>query len=450
MRRSLVLATVTALFTTAAQADITVGKDAAVATPEGITVKVIRIGSGVNPQGSNSNQPRDRIIFADTDGNPLYASPEDPPGVSNCAGECAQTWVPFDADENAQPAGYWSILERSDGTRQWAFRDQPMYRYFAEMNVPMARRASSGDYDYSEQAAAEDESELSAEERERREKIRQAASSRGGPTAHGHDVDGRYVLEILPETWMPMPIGITVKEFRAAPGFVLTNLNDRSLYFYTDEATAVPEGDIWKPVVAGQAALPVGDFSIIQRADGIYQWAYQGRSLFTFDGDREFGDANGRYENDSNFELAYVLRYFMPEGIQIRKSHTYGGLLVTSDDKPIYVRERGNGGVDAILRNDRGRLGVGQTLGISACDAKCEETWKPLLADADAKPTGYWGLYERPDGTQQWAYYGYAAYTYAGSQEMGSTEVYDDVDHFEIAGNTPNEGIPLHWRVAPP
>ena len=75
MKRILTLATMTALLATGANAAVTVGNGAPVATPEGITVKVIRIGAGVNPQGSNSNQPRDRVIFADTDGNPLYVSP---------------------------------------------------------------------------------------------------------------------------------------------------------------------------------------------------------------------------------------------------------------------------------------------------------------------------------------------------------------------------------------
>jgi predicted lipoprotein with Yx(FWY)xxD motif len=450
MKKLFALSTLAALLTTTtgAYAAVTAGNDAAVATPKGITVKVVRIGTGVNPQGSNSNQPRDRVIFADTEGNPLYASPDDAPGVSNCTGDCTETWVPFTAEAGDEALGYWSIIERTDGSLQWTFRDQPLYRFNEEMATPKASRKSSGDYDYTEQAL-EAEKELSPEEKRKLEAARQAVGRRDA-TASGHDVDGRYVYEILPETWMPMPMGITVKEFRPAPGFVLTNLEDRSLYFFTGDLGSAPRSADWTPVEAGQAALPVGDFSIAQRPDGVFQWAYQGKPLFTFSGDREFGDANGRYEGNSNFELAYVLRYFMPDGIQIEKSHTYGGLLTTSTGEPIYVRERGNGGVDAVYRGDRGRPSVGRGLGISTCDAKCEETWKPLLAPADALPTGYWGIYERPDGSKQWSYYGYATYTYNGQRDMGSVEVYDDVDHFELAGSTPNEGIPLHWRVAPP
>ena len=196
--------------------------------------------------------------------------------------------------------------------------------------------------------------------------------------------------------------------------------------------------------------LPVGEFTIVKRADGIYQWAFQDKPLYTHRDDREYGDANGLYAADERFQLAYVLRYFMPSVVQVRKSHTYGGLLETANGRTIYARERGNGGVDAVYRGDRGRMSIGQSLGTAACDAVCEKTWKPLLASADSKPTGYWGVYDRADGTKQWSYYGYALYTYDGDKDMSSVEVYDDVDHFEVADGTPNEGIPLHWRVAPP
>ncbi|MBY0512255.1 MAG: hypothetical protein K2P94_19140, partial [Rhodospirillaceae bacterium] len=39
--------------------------EVAPATPQGITLKVVRIGEGIRPPGSNGNQPRDRLIFAD-------------------------------------------------------------------------------------------------------------------------------------------------------------------------------------------------------------------------------------------------------------------------------------------------------------------------------------------------------------------------------------------------
>ncbi len=452
MKKIFALSTMAAMFSVAGMLEaqaITVGPSAPQASPEGITIKVIRIGRGVNPPGSNSNQPRDRIVFADIEGNVLYASPEDAtPGISSCTDDCAKTWVPLLAEDNAKPVGLWSLIARGDGTRQWAFRDKPMYRYADEMEQPKTGSTSSGDYaDLGvEKKKADGDAKLSEEDKV----IEEKASARRAPDGNGHDVDGRYVVEIDPSTWITLPMGITVEEVRAAPGHVLATTAGRSLYFYSGDVGSVPQNGDWSPVEAGQAMLPVGEFTIMKRADGIYQWAFQDKPLYTYRDDREYGDANGLYASDGTFQLAYVLRYFMPSEVQVRKSHTYGGLLETADGKTLYARERGNGGVDAVYRGDRGRITIGQSLGTKTCDAACEKTWKPLLASMDAKPTGYWGVYDRADGTKQWSYYGYALYTYEGDKDMGSVEVYDDIDHFEVAGGTPNEGIPLHWRVAPP
>lgn len=41
----------------------------------------------------------------------------------------------------------------------------------------------------------------------------------------------------------------------------------------------------------------------------------------------------------------------------------------------------------------------------------CDEIWPPVLAAADAKPTGSWTIVDRKSGGKQWAYEGYAVYT---------------------------------------
>ena len=206
--------------------------------------------------------------------------------------------------------------------------------------------------------------------------------------------------------------------------------------------------DEWKPVTASHLALPIGDFTLISRRDGATQWAYKKQPLFAFKGDLDLGDFNGRYA-DQRFQVVYFLKYFTPENVVVKKDHMFGGLLQTTDGKMLYVRENNNGGVDGALRNDRGKASIGEKIALTGCDAACEKSWKPLLASADAKPTGYWTLYDRPDGAKQWAYYGYALYTHDG--ELKSSEVYDPVDPFEkTADGSPRQSIPMHWRVAPP
>lgn len=66
-------------------------------------------------------------ILTDTDGMTLYRFTRDEQGVSNCYDRCAENWPPLEASENAQGAGKFSVIERRDGTHQWAYEGNPLY-----------------------------------------------------------------------------------------------------------------------------------------------------------------------------------------------------------------------------------------------------------------------------------------------------------------------------------
>ena len=57
----------------------------------------------------------------------VYSYDKDIPGKSNCTGACVDTWAPLTAPEMAKAAGDWSVIERSPGVGQWAYRGQPLY-----------------------------------------------------------------------------------------------------------------------------------------------------------------------------------------------------------------------------------------------------------------------------------------------------------------------------------
>jgi len=59
----------------------------------------------------------------------VYAYDRDTPETSMCDVECARTWQPAIAPALARAHGDWSILERSPGVRQWAYRQQPLYSH---------------------------------------------------------------------------------------------------------------------------------------------------------------------------------------------------------------------------------------------------------------------------------------------------------------------------------
>lgn len=60
----------------------------------------------------------------------LYTNDADPPGKSTCNDRCRYAWPPLRAPANAAPVGEWTIIDRDDTTRQWAFRGKPVYTRF--------------------------------------------------------------------------------------------------------------------------------------------------------------------------------------------------------------------------------------------------------------------------------------------------------------------------------
>jgi predicted lipoprotein with Yx(FWY)xxD motif len=70
-------------------------------------------------------------ILTDTAGMTLYTFDKDAAqsGKSVCNGQCATNWPPLAAGEAAQTGGDWSIVVRDDGSKQWAYKGRPVYRW---------------------------------------------------------------------------------------------------------------------------------------------------------------------------------------------------------------------------------------------------------------------------------------------------------------------------------
>lgn len=64
-------------------------------------------------------------------GNTLYVFAKDTNGMSNCNDKCADNWPPLTVANAAKPMGDYTVVTRSNGTKQWAYRGQPLY-YFAK------------------------------------------------------------------------------------------------------------------------------------------------------------------------------------------------------------------------------------------------------------------------------------------------------------------------------
>jgi len=48
-------------------------------------------------------------------------------GKSVCVDKCAVNWPPLMADMGASASGDWSVITRTDGSKQWAYKGWPLY-----------------------------------------------------------------------------------------------------------------------------------------------------------------------------------------------------------------------------------------------------------------------------------------------------------------------------------
>lgn len=360
-------------------------------------------------------------VVSDNVGNPYYyrADPDAP-----CDAACMEDRSPVAPPEGVELVGQWSVVD-AGGDQQLAFRGRPLYTYGGEPE-PVNK---------------------------------QVGEDRGAnrlPPPEGLDPDnGWEVLRTVPD-WVELPLGFATKESVVAQGQILVTQEERPLYSFSgsdEQALQLPRS--WIPFTAGLLDIPRGRFTIAERSDGLLVWEFDGEPLFTYNGDIEIGDLNGQNVNPA-VEPAVLNQYFVPEGIVVAADQRRGGRLVdASTGHTLYARDRHFYSDYSYYSRGAGRGSpdTGRVLGVSTCDAACETEWAPLIAPADAKGGGNWTLMDRPDGQQQWAYRGYALYSYRNEepgQTLGQerwTLTFDDGTRGEV-----NEdfGLALWWRLAVP
>lgn len=172
---------------------------------------------------------------------------------------CAQMWPPFLAPTGAQAVGKWTIVERMDGRKQWAYDGWPIYTSVLD---------------------------------------RRPGDVLGG-TKRFFTPDQRRDMIIMrepiaPRSKVPAELGV----FQVATGRLLGTHVGYSVYAYDkDEANKSHCIDTclddWQPVEAPDFAQTVGEFSAFERAPGVKQWAFRGRPLYTRAADRKLRSLDG-------------------------------------------------------------------------------------------------------------------------------------------------------------
>ncbi len=195
-------------------------------------------------------------ILADESGMSLYVFDRDEPNASTCNDRCAETWPPLlldTGDPVAPPdvVGALTTFTRSDGRRQVAYRDRPLYRY--------------------------------------------AGDTQPGDTT-GDGVGGVWHLA--------MPVLTTVRTHDAGDlGVILTGSNGMTLYIFDRDQAGVSNCNdqcaiTWPPLLLddGDPTAPTnltGSLRTITRADGRRQVAYNDLPLYFYRDDEQPGDTRG-------------------------------------------------------------------------------------------------------------------------------------------------------------
>ncbi|WLQ16277.1 hypothetical protein O5O45_10150 [Hahella aquimaris] len=89
-----------------------------------------------------------------------------------------------------------------------------------------------------------------------------------------------------------------VTKVTTSVGEVFANAQGMTLYTFTKDSNGASVcydscADSWPPFFAKKDAKTWGDFTIVGRKDGTYQWAYKNQPLYLWVGDRQQGDATG-------------------------------------------------------------------------------------------------------------------------------------------------------------
>jgi predicted lipoprotein with Yx(FWY)xxD motif len=354
-----------------------------IATPPGITLQLRKALSKARVATTA------QWVYADARGMSLYTYDKDASRGASCALECAAAWPAALAPRNAFPDADWSLLDRAHGAKQWVYRGAPLYRFAKDLGA-------------------------------------------GDTLGDGADGGSWHVAVFRPAAGVALPDGIALREIADAGGMGLVDSSGLTLYAFDGNAAhpkpscdAADCAGLWAAIEAPEIANPVGRFSAIARDDGVTQWTYRGKPLYTFAGDRTAGDVNG-IGRDPRFHIALIVRFFMPADATIRRTIDLGNILATRRGLTLYQRDRVTTEELHQFRTDHGSPALGRSFGTSTCDENCAKTWPPFTAPADALPSGYWDILTRPHGARQWAYKGFALYTYAADKpgETGGNAIY--------------------------
>ena len=370
------------------------------------------------PPGIMLQNTDDGVVFADKNGMTVYTAEFDQRrGQSKCTNEVhthgmsvggdifalpnqdrrptCLTQHPIVSAEGGKPVGPWSIIDRPDGMKQWAYEGKALYTSIKDV--------------------------------------------RPGDTNGFLDLQG--VGRNQNATFRPlMAPAITPPEVRVgaigAARVLVSSKDGRTLYMSAEDPAGKSKcegacADTWHPILASTIAKEQGGWSVVRRADGSRQWAFKGKPLYTFERDAFPGDYNG--VSEKGWDVAFARPFpQIPKAITV--VHTIlGPRYANAQGTTLYMFSCTEQGSPTACDNPQDRsLWWTATCGDVV---KCADMWRPMLADENAKPVGTtwslvtvqepWAPTRAPEGTpgkKAWAYKGKLLFTFKYEDRPGMIE----------------------------
>jgi predicted lipoprotein with Yx(FWY)xxD motif len=98
----------------------------------GLTALLLSTAAGYAAQAWMEADVGGKKIYTDANGMTLYTYDKDEAGKTNCYDKCATNWPPLKAAADAKAEGDWTIVDRTDGTKMWAYDGKPLYTFIKD------------------------------------------------------------------------------------------------------------------------------------------------------------------------------------------------------------------------------------------------------------------------------------------------------------------------------
>jgi predicted lipoprotein with Yx(FWY)xxD motif len=375
----------------------------------------------------------DGPVFADEHGKTMYVWPQkamrvgfagDPKNKSVCGDEittktagmmspwppgmdlpeldkrlsCAETWPPVLAPEGAEEMGRWTVIKRASGKQQWAYDKLPVYTSILDRG-PGETNGGSATF-----------------------------ADRGSGTQPAR-------LPVGPPPNVPPGFNVITRKL----GRMVVNETGYSVYISDHDTPNLSNciGDCartWIPVNAPSTARPQGEWTIIDRAAGVRQWAFREKPVYTFLEDTNRASFSGGDVPGWN-NVFTQMGPKHPEDFSVEISLA-GDVLADADGNTIYYYTCGDDSFDQLACDTMDSPQVYRIAIAGGGDwHRALKMWPYVQASANAKSSSLlWSVvYVDPqtgrradtkkDGAMRvWAYMDRPIYTYAGDKQPGDIE----------------------------